>query len=394
MTTRIYLDTRNGKDEYPLKIALTIAGKTALFPLLVRVKADQWDKDKQIVKEHPNKKELNLFLSSKKNEVDRELLKLSELGMLKGKSVTEVKDMVLQALNPGEKRGDFIVRFERFMSLKSGQTRDSYEWTLKKLRDFDADLEKRSFEDISKDYLMDFLYKQEKLAKNSKSILMRNIKAVFNDAIDMNVTTAYPFRKFVIPSERKRKISLTLEQARTLAMMDCEKEHTEYRDMFMLMLYLRGVNTIDLLTALPTQIVNGRFEYRRSKVGTLFSVKIEPEAMDIINRYRGKKYLLSPLERYKNYRDYQAHLNNALKKIGCIRGKNRKIMVGGMFPKLSSNWARHTWGTIGLNIGISKEVVSMGMGHSFGAAVTDGYIDFDFGLVDAANRKIIDAVTK
>ena len=58
----------------------------------------------------------------------------------------------------------------------------------------------------------------------------------------------------------------------------------EYQDMFMLMFYLIGVNSIDLYKASPDSIVDGRFEYKRSKTGRLFSIKVEPEAMEIIER--------------------------------------------------------------------------------------------------------------
>ena len=158
------------------------------------------------------------------------------------------------------------------------------------------------------------------------------------------------------------------------------------------MFYFRGVNIGDLLMAKRDQIVNGRLEYRRNKVGTLFSIKIEPEAQAILDRYKGEKHLLSPLDRYKDYKDYLHHLNAGLKRIGCQRGKNNKVLSEGLFPKLSSNWARHSWATIGINLGISKDTISRGMGHSSGLKVTDIYIDFDMRLVDEANRKIMDAV--
>lgn len=42
------------------------------------------------------------------------------------------------------------------------------------------------------------------------------IRAVFNYAIDEEITTLYPFRKFKIKKEETRKRSLTIEQIRVL----------------------------------------------------------------------------------------------------------------------------------------------------------------------------------
>ena len=185
---------------------------------------------------------------------------------------------------------------------------------------------------------------------------------------------------------------MTVEQLRALIASPCEPYQRQYRDMFLLMFMLRGVNAGDLFLAKPSDILDGRFDYRRNKVGTLFSVKLEPEALEIINRYKGKSYLLNPMEAYSDYKDYLYHLNDALKEIGRPLGKRGKVEGPGIFHGLSSNWARHTWATIASKLDIPKEVISKSLGHSFGLSVTDIYIDFDNSKVDEANRRIIDFI--
>lgn len=400
MTARIYLDTRATDGEAPLKIAIAHNLKTAYIPTGKRILKSQWDKDRQAVINHENRKELNSFLRSMLAFVEREMMKLESLGLARGKSAVEVKDMILCELNPDirakkESEKSFLFRLKRFASIKKGQTKDSYEWTIKKLMEFDANLAARSFDDISHDYLQDFVNHYKDLSVNSRGILLRNIRAVFNDAIDADITTSYPFRRFSIKSENTCNDNvLTARELRILMETDSKQEN-EYRDMFLLMIYLRGINSVDLFSARWSQVVNGRLEYRRSKVGTLFSVKIEPEAMEIINRYKGKEYLLNPLERYNNYRCYQHHMNDGLKRIGAKRGKCNKIVGDGMFPKLTSNWARHTWATIAAEIDIPDPTITLGMGHSVaGHRVTAIYINRDMKKVDDANRKIIDYICK
>lgn len=51
---------------------------------------------------------------------------------------------------------------------------------------------------------------------NSISIHLRNIRAIFNHAIDNEETELYPFRKFTIEREETRKRSLKPDQLITL----------------------------------------------------------------------------------------------------------------------------------------------------------------------------------
>lgn len=56
----------------------------------------------------------------------------------------------------------------------------------------------------------------------------------------------------------------------------------------MLIFYLIGINTKDLFSLTSKNAVNGRIEYRRAKTGRWYSIKLEPEAMVLIERYKGK----------------------------------------------------------------------------------------------------------
>ena len=81
---------------------------------------------------------------------------------------------------------------------------------------------------------------------NAYAIHLRNIRAIFNYAIDENITNLYPFRKFKIKHEETRKRSLTLKQLRELINYPCKNFEIRYRDIFLLMFYLIGINAVDL----------------------------------------------------------------------------------------------------------------------------------------------------
>ena len=142
-------------------------------------------------------------------------------------------------------------------------------------------------------------------------------------------------------------------------------------------------------------LVGDRIEYKREKTGKLYSVKIEPEAMEIISRYRGKEYLLSAMETSSgNYRNYMMAMNRGLRKIGNFERKGRggKKEREPLFPEITTYWARHTWATIAAGLDIPKETISEALGHEIGSSVTSIYIDFNRQKVDDANRKVIDYI--
>lgn len=401
MTVSIYFDTRAAKDEQvaPIKFAIRKNGKAAYINIGIKVTAQQWDKKRSEVVNHPNAKRINLIISKKRLEIDSAILKLIEAGESGGLTALQLRDKVQEIIDPQTQQSireenHFQLRLLRFAEHKTNKgTQGLYAYTLRKLQSFDTKLSQRTFEDISIDYLHKFeAFCAQTEKKNSRNIHLRNIRAVFNDAINSGITTHYPFRKYPLKQEQTRKKALVPEQLKSLLKADCEPYQEQYRDMFMLMFLLRGINAGDLFLASKAQLRNGRLEYRRNKTGTLLTVKIEPEAQVILEKYSGKKLLLSPMDTYKDYKDFLHHFNKGLKAIGRPTGKKGEILGSGLFPDLSSNWARHTWATIGIRIGIPKEVISRGMGHSFGLRVTDIYIDYDNDLVDDANRKIIDYI--
>lgn len=401
MTVSFYLDARAVKDgaPAPLKLAIRRKGTTSYIPTEIKVPASQWNCNRQQVTGHPQAKQINVLLGGKKLKVERAILQLQQDEDLNGLNAAQLREKIVCIIDPeaahrSREALTFRARFVRFMDLKENKgTRGLYAFTLRKLEGFDKKLHLRTFDDITRDYLQDFegfCAKTEK--KNTRNIHLRNIRSVINDAIDSGITSSYPFRRYPVKPEATRKKALTVDQLRTLSRIQCEPYQMQYRDMFLLMFMLRGINIGDLLQVKNSDIRNGRLDYRRNKVGTLFSVKIEPEAQTIIERYKGKTRLLNPLDTYGNYLDYLHHLNDGLKGIGRTLGKRGKANDDGIFPGLSSNWARHTWATIASYIDIPKEVISKSLGHSFGLSVTDIYIDFDNSKVDEANRHVLDFV--
>lgn len=393
-----YLDTRaSGLDKpAPLKISIRHRNQSTFIPTGISLLPEQWDDIARKVVNHPRKAAYNNMLAHRILDVESEVLRLSEQGVLSSMKMTDLRAAIMQMLDPHPEVDTsklFISRFRLFMERKDNpRTKEIYEATLSRILAFDKQCEQLSFEQVDKTWLTQF---EKFLAKsapsvNARSIHLRNIRAVFNDAIDDEITHAYPFRQFKIKRAATVKRSLSVEALRELFNYPVEEHQRKYLDMFKLTFMLIGINICDLCHL--KGIKGGRVEYQRAKTHRLYSIKVEPEALEIIERYKGKDWLLNPLDRYENYKQYARHLNDALQAIGEVEiGKQGRKTIKPLHPELTTYWARHTWATIAASLDIPKETIAAALGHG-GNTVTDIYIDFDQRKVDEANRRVLDWV--
>ena len=237
-------------------------------------------------------------------------------------------------------------------------------------------------------------------SQNSAAIHLRNIRSIFNIAVYVyNLSPEYyPFRKFKIKTVQTIHRDLNMSEiARIKAYDGVNSFDTVAIDLWLLSFYLCGINFIDLLQAKNDQVKKGRLIYNRAKTRTIYSIKIEPEAQEIIDKYKGKVYLLRFLEqkvivqekkerKTPLYKDITDRTNRTLKKIAEQINKEKQLIE----PELSTYYARHSWGTIASSLGTPHDVIREALGHT--RTVTDIYIKFYLHRIDEANRAIIDAV--
>lgn len=309
-------------------------------------------------------------------------------------TLAEFKERILtEVINkPTKPKGCFVDIFEEFADNHKESTKELYYYSLRRIEQFDKYIATRSIDEIGIPWLTRFeSWLAQTNSKNARNILLRNIRAVFNYALDCEYTTNYPFRRFKIRPEATRKRAMTVEQLRSLAVYPVEDYQVFYRDMFVLMFCLIGINVVDLYSL--GGIVDGRVEYRRAKTHRLYSIKVEPEAQAIIDKYHGTKNLLCISDRWTTHSQFGKQMNKALKRMGEMQrvGRGGKKVFEPIVPGLTTYWARHTWATIAASLDIPKETIAHALGHG-NDTVTDIYIDFDKRKVDEANRKVLDYV--
>lgn len=376
---RLYLDQRKPcKDgRCPVKVSVFMgAGKRYMVGTGVMLQPKNWDAVKCVDRRSAANNAVLEAVVDKVNGFIAESIK---------NGVAVNSDRLRAALAGADSVADerrLLPYFHEVAATKRGaRTVEIYLHTAKKIEEFaGADV---TWESITHKWLHDWDRWMERTmpSANSRGIHLRNLRHVVNSAIDDGLLSVYPFRRFSIRKTETAKLALSVKQLREMIHADL-KSGAEYRDIFILSFLLQGINIGDLCH-LPLSSYDGeRLHYRRSKTGKLYDIKVEPEALAIIEKYHGKggTYLLDILERWESAASYRSKFNKRLKQL---------------FPHLqhmSSNCARHTYATLLGEIDVPIEVISQAMGHSIGSSVTAIYIKHDQRKVDAANRRLFDYI--
>ena len=347
-------------------------------------------------------------IESKVREVQMDII---NSGLDQNMDVKEIRSMVREITNLSGKeqkeKNDPLLLLPfiyKVIGMKNADgTKKLYKETIRKLEKFCHDKEsgfvkdpeKLRLDEINIPWLTAFnsWLASKGLSVNSRARFLRNIRTVINHAIDEELIIKYPFRRYKIQTEETPKRSMSIEDLRTLFNYPVKDYQKIYVDMFKLSFMLIGMNPKDMFDA--TFIRAGRIEYRRAKTRKLYSIKVEPEAMEIIERWKGKGRLLCLSERWKLHSTFIRDTDLRLKKIGPYEKTTQKTGYGKvvpLFPDVSLYWARHTWATIARKIGISVDDIALCLGHSSGHNVTRIYIDEDRDVIDRANRRVLDYV--
>jgi site-specific recombinase XerD len=258
--------------------------------------------------------------------------------------------------------------------------------------------EKIKFREITPE----FLKRLEKyiLLNHSANTLrnyMCNIRAIFNKAIADKLVKQdlFPFgKKYKIVQDRKRVRAIDRNDLRRLLIAQPYLTPAQQRDIdiFFLIFYTGGTNFKDLLYLKKEDYYKGRIIYRRFKTGREYSIKVFPEAAEIIKRYPGDKYLLPFIEKKltihpASRRGYEIK--------DLLKNTNKNLRIAGeslgVELRLKTYIARYSFATMASKAGVSKDVIAHILGHGEDT-ITDLYIDFDEDAADTALKKVIDAI--
>ncbi|MDE6879346.1 MAG: site-specific integrase [Odoribacter sp.] len=231
--------------------------------------------------------------------------------------------------------------------------------------------------------------KAKGLTPNTISFYMRILRAVYNRAVDKQLTEQRPLFKHVYTGiEKTMKRAISLESIRQIKTLDLRQQKTlEFaRDMFLFSFYTRGMSFVDMAYLKKKNLQCGILSYRRRKTNQQLFIKMEPCIQAIINKYKAQTndFLLPIIRREgkerKQYQNRLRQVNHHLKKIAA------RIHLS--FP-LSMYVARHSWASIARSKNIPLSVISEGMGHDSELTTQIYLASLDCSVVDKANASIL-----
>lgn len=403
-TTRFYLDLRGKAKDGKGSIVITIYHNrtTAMIPTGIRVKPNEWD-GSHVVRV-AGCDAINAKLAEKKSVIDKSIAYLSiDSDGFDSMTAPQVKQAITKkkVAKPTHLVSDLFMEYLA-TDIKEG-TKEIYRATLSKVLAFGGKTLK--MEDINLKWLHQFeMFLAKTQGVNGRAIYLRSLRAVCNYALHTNVISSYPFQNFSVRQEPTRKRSVSVELFRKFIDYPTSGRNAMFRDYFLLMFYLIGVNSKDLLLARKDSIVNDRFEYVREKTHKKYSVRIEPEAWNLIEKYHGKNYLLEAMDHCKHYKSFAHEMNDHLKMIGeeivemipdtedLFGTPHLQKTIKPVIPGISTYYARHCWATFAYEAGVPLDTISQALGHSAGNRTTLIYVKFNQQAVDDANRRVIDFV--
>lgn len=395
-TINISLDRRstNANGQYPVRVWIRNANTSASIVTGVAATEQQFDgRDPAhtVTANTPNARTINAGLLTIYTELQQLSLELVSKGH-QNLTAKEIKKIFERRRLVADGDPDGVTFTQHFAELAhkkgSGKHAATFKYAdgwIKKFHALPLDFVEIDFKFLQR--FDDFL-RDNGLSANTRGIIFRNMRTVFNDAINNELTTNYPFRKFKMPHAQKEKEYLLIDDFRRL--LDYQPPtygQQVAKDLFLLSFYFCGVNPIDLFN-MPAAS-NGRIKFVRTKTQnksqSIINIKIQPEAAEIISKYNtASGRLLDWCNSYLNYENFYHFMGKK------VRELSKALSIEG----LSLYWARYSWATYASRVGVDESVIGRALGHAPSSLAGRVYITFDWERVDEANRRVIDYLKK
>ena len=272
------------------------------------------------------------------------------------------------------------------------RTSETYRCTLKSFMQFRKDKDVL-LADIDSDLMLMYeAYLHNRgLTKNSTSFYMRILRAVYNRAVEKDLTTnRNPFKHVYTGIDKTIRRAISITAIKNIKKLDLTaKPALEFaRDMFLFSFYTRGMSFIDMAYLRKSDIKKGILSYRRRKTDQQLLIKWEKCMQDIVDKYHttDSEYLLpiirttSKTQARKQYLNSIRTINQHLKQIGQITN---------LPLPLTTYVARHSWASIAKSKNIPISIICEGMGHDSEVTTKIYLTSLDSTAIDQANSKIL-----
>lgn len=317
----------------------------------------------------------------------------------KSKIEYSVDDVVEKFLTPDAVTGFLSYARNLISDLKQmGKTRcaEHYTATLNSFMRFKGN-DEVPFEEFDSNLMQRYecYLKNNGLIPNSISYYMRNLRAIYNKAVEDDLTEqANPFKHVYTGIARTVKRAVSLQTIKALHGLDLRMDPLSElaRDLFLFSFFTRGMAIVDMAYLRKNNLKDGTLTYRRHKTNRQLSIKWEPLMQKIVDKHINKDSdFMFPLidsqkpDYRKQYLKAYTKLNRHLKSVG------KHI---GLTNSLTFHRSRHSWASIAMENNVPLSVICEGMGHDSEKTTRIYLADIDSSVVDKANSDILKLFVK
>lgn len=381
--------------EHPLMIRVCKDGKKKYQSLGISVNPAHWDFKKNKPKSNcPNKEYINKIIADKSNEFAEQIVKLKSEH--KEFTVNSLIDNTSEKVKP-KTVGDVFL--EQLQSL-TDENRRGYMLSTKQVYNSIIDFNKHLniyFSDIDVTWLRRYeTYLRKKgIAENTIGIRFRTLRAIYNLAIEENIIKAdhYPFKNYKVSKlyQETAKRAITKEDVNRILDYQSTNKYLKLPiDLFAFTYYVGGINFVDIAYLTKENLMDGRLIYTRRKTGKFIKIPLQPQAMELIEKYSNKEspYLFPILSTY--HKTEQQRANRVHKVITKVNQRLKEVGKALGIPiDLTTYVARHSQATVMKKAGVSTSIIRELMGHS-SERITQIYLDsFDNEQIDNAMKNLL-----
>ena len=375
------------------RVARQVSTSYKLYP-------DEWDADSQSVvvpKDMLSDRSQYLHTLQKALQHDMSRLQIIILALDHSRKEYHAKDVVKRFLKK-EQSNEFTVFAESLIDKKREEGHLSlatkYQSSLNSLNRF-LKGSLLTFDDMDSSLMLSYENYLKDLGRcpNTTSFYMRNLRAIYNQAVEQGLTSQnYPFARVYTGIAKTVKRAVNIEEVQKIKTKELPADSTVAfsRDIFLFSLYTCGMSLTDIAHLKKSDLQGDNLSYCRQKTGQRITIHWEPCMQRLVDKYKneGSPYLIPiitcPGEDEASQYQNQIHLiNHHLKKLGEELG---------LSSKLTSYVARHSWASIAKSQDVPVAAISEAMGHTTERTTRIYLKSFENTLVDGANQKVLSAI--
>lgn len=391
-----YKTLKNG--ECALMLRIIKDRKIKYQSLGISILPQFWDFEKNQPKRNcPNKDAILRLITEKTKEYQEQLIELK----IENKDFT-VKSLVEKVTKPTKRKTVGELFTERIQELKDAKRlgyAESHETVYHSLLNYNGHLD-IYFSEIDKEWLQKYEVWLRNIGnkENTIGIRFRTLRAVYNLAIEKQFVKpeCYPFRSYKVSKlhQDTAKRALTKNDVLNIINYQAQSKKCRYRqltvDLFAFSYFMGGINFKDIAFLKEDNIIDKRLSYIRRKTKQLITLPLQPQAIEIINKYKSadNPYLfpilssqpLTESQQRNRIRQAAKSVNRNLKAIG----EELNLPID-----LTTYVARHSFATVLKRSGVNTSIICEAMGHS-SEKVTQIYLDsFENEQVDTAMSNLL-----